>query len=222
VTLTSGFRQKKRMVINGLNYSLLCLSLSSPSTVFRFSMVLSVSQLLMRMAAAGAMMGPPSRERLDFRFAMDEIDASDIAALVNDACLVEQDGGVLSFRRPGPTLAAADVEHDLLSNGAARWVVLDTPPPEELVVAAARFVLDAERRVGVVDVLCATAADRRATDPGADVSALERARLTLLVRKLESVVWSHAYTALVVEVARCAYVLAVRRILGGRAARRQV
>ena len=131
-------------------------------------------------------------EKLDFRFAMDEIDAKDIETLVNHAFSLEHEGGELSFRKPGPTIAYEEVETDLLSNGKSRWVVLETQPPEELVIAAARFILDSERRVGVVDVLCATTADGN--------NILQRNRLIMLIRKLESVVWSHHYGALIIEV----------------------
>lgn len=132
-----------------------------------------------------------TKEKLDFRFAMDEIDAKDIETLVNEAFALEHDGGELSFRKPGPTIAYEEVETDLLSNGKARWVVLETQPPEELVIAAARFILDSERRVGVVDILCAA--------PEKNV-ILQRSRLAMLLRKLESVVWSHHYGALIIDV----------------------
>lgn len=137
-------------------------------------------------------------EKLDFRFAMDEIDASDIDTLLNNAFTIEHDGGDFSFRKPGPKLKPGEVEHDLLSNGKARWVVLETQPPEELVIAAARFLLDTERRVGLVDVLCATSSDLDCTK--VDITAMERSRLTILIRKLEGVVWSHHFTALIIDV----------------------
>ena len=137
-------------------------------------------------------------EKLDFRFAMDEIDASDIDTLLNNAFTIEHDGGDFSFRKPGPKLKPGEVEHDLLSNEKARWVVLETQPPEELVIAAARFLLDTERRVGLVDVLCATSSDLDCTK--VDITAMERSRLTILIRKLEGVVWSHHFTALIIDV----------------------
>ena len=137
-------------------------------------------------------------EKLDFRFAMDEIDASDIDTLINNAFSIECDGGDFSFRKPGPKLKPGEVEHDLLSNGKSRWVVLETQPPEELVIAAARFLLDTERRVGLVDILCATSSDLDSTK--VDTTAMERSRLTMLIRKLEGVVWSHHFTALIIDV----------------------
>jgi hypothetical protein len=177
----------RHKTVNGVPRNLLC---SQASVLKGFSC--KNKRTSERDAAIMAAFTPASKnEKLDFRFAMDEIDAKDIETLVNQAFALEHDGGELSFRKPGPTIAYEEVETDLLSNGKSRWVVLETQPPEELVIAAARFVLDSERRVGVVDVLCATAEG--------DI-VLQRSRLTMLIRKLESVVWSHHYGALIIEV----------------------
>jgi hypothetical protein len=69
-------------------------------------------------------------------------------------------------------------------------VVLETQPPEEDVIAAARLYFNDDERCGCVDIFCA-AGDSEAT-------ILER--LAYLLFKLESVVFAHNYVALTVEV----------------------
>ena len=53
------------------------------------------------------------RPKLSYRLAMDEIDATDIAGVINESfgleCLVD---GEHSFRKPGPKITESEVCHD--------------------------------------------------------------------------------------------------------------
>ena len=53
------------------------------------------------------------RQKLSYRFAMDEIDATDIAGVINESfgveCVVN---GEHSFRKPGPKITESEVRHD--------------------------------------------------------------------------------------------------------------
>ena len=83
------------------------------------------------------------------------------------------------------------IESDLFgSDCQCRWLVLETPAPEEDLVAAARFILDFERKLSVVDILCSTGEDNEVHD----------FRLSAILRKLESIVWGHSLKSIIVEV----------------------
>ena len=52
----------------------------------------------------------PLSHKLSYRFAMDEIDADDIAKVVNDSCDVECiPDGEFNYRKPGPRITAKEV-----------------------------------------------------------------------------------------------------------------
>ncbi|KAJ1434297.1 hypothetical protein B484DRAFT_292828 [Ochromonadaceae sp. CCMP2298] len=91
--------------------------------------------------------------KLDFRFA-DEMDSMDIVNFVNLEYAVEHTGPY-SFRREGPVVGVEEVEGDLTSM-PVKWLVLETPQPEEKIVGCAR--LRYEGGDGRVDVLCADSA----------------------------------------------------------------
>jgi len=88
--------------------------------------------------------------KLDLRFA-DEDDAPEIAALVKEVCSSE---GELFWRSSTDKVTSEGVVSDCIS-GKTRWIVLETPVPEETVVGTVRLsILEAERK-GVVDIICA-------------------------------------------------------------------
>jgi hypothetical protein len=90
--------------------------------------------------------------KLDLRFA-DEDDSEDLSEFVNEIRMLE---GESEWRSPGSTVTADEVAEDCC-NMKRRWIVLETPAPEEAIVAAVRLRLSEEdgQRRGVVDVLCA-------------------------------------------------------------------
>uniref|UniRef100_A0A7S2WC10 N-acetyltransferase domain-containing protein n=1 Tax=Rhizochromulina marina TaxID=1034831 RepID=A0A7S2WC10_9STRA len=88
------------------------------------------------------MAGARSVPVLDFRFA-DEEDVDDIVRVVNDAFA----GPDHSFRA-GPRLARPLVVEDTDRPGQARWLLLETPAPEENVVASVRLQLDDDAGLG--------------------------------------------------------------------------
>ena len=84
--------------------------------------------------------------KLDFRFA-DEEDAKEIVQCVASAFQVEYDKeSVLYNRRRGwgeaPVISEEQVEKDCWSANL-RWIVLETPLPDEIVVSAARMSMAA-------------------------------------------------------------------------------
>ena len=119
--------------------------------------------------------GPGDRAgpKLDFRFA-DAEDANDIAEVVNDAFAVENVEGVASepafaFRR-GPRLVLEELVAELEASKDLRWIVLETPVPEERVVAAVAILLEAfgSRKVAVLKCL-AVAPDMEGTGIGSQL-----------------------------------------------------
>jgi N-acetylglutamate synthase-like GNAT family acetyltransferase len=78
--------------------------------------------------------------KLDFRFA-DEEDAKDISMCISAAYSVEFDPESTLYNRKDssiPVVTEEQVANDCYSPNL-RWIVLETPVPEELVVAAARL-----------------------------------------------------------------------------------
>ncbi|GMH50476.1 hypothetical protein TL16_g00781 [Triparma laevis f. inornata] len=94
----------------------------------------------------------------DFRFADDdEEDAQDITACVNSA-----------FGSNAPSLSADD-----LSGGrGARWLVVETPSPDEVMVACCRLKIDMSEKPCAIDIL---AVDSRAQGKGAGTYLLKKA-----------------------------------------------
>lgn len=88
--------------------------------------------------------------KLDLRFA-DEEDAEEISNLLGEVGRAEGEG---DWRSPGPRVSAAEVALDC-SSSKSRWIVLETPVPEEAMMAAVRLCLLESERKGVIDVLCA-------------------------------------------------------------------
>jgi hypothetical protein len=80
------------------------------------------------------------------------------------------------------------MESDLLSM-PVKWLVLETPVPEELIVAAARLRFDAQRN-GRVDCFCAS----DASGPEAQTAIMKR-----LLSKVETVCYSAGMCRCVVE-----------------------
>jgi len=96
--------------------------------------------------------------KLDLRFC-DEEDAADIVDLVNEGYSKEssaEQGGTMCYRAEGSAKVSLEQVIEDCSSNAKRWIVLETPVPEEIVVAAARLHLSMlEGRRGVVDLICA-------------------------------------------------------------------
>ena len=83
------------------------------------------------------------------------------------------------------------IESDLFGTDCqSRWLVLETPAPEEDVVAAARFTLDFERKLSVVDILCSIGGD----------DEMRGFRLSAIVKKLENIVLGHSFKSIILEV----------------------
>jgi len=95
--------------------------------------------------------------KLDLRYA-DEEDAEDIQALIATVGIQEGEG---EWRLPGAPsrVTAAEVTGDCISS-QRRWILLETPVPEEQVVAAVRLSLHEGERKGLVDVICALGDNR--------------------------------------------------------------
>jgi hypothetical protein len=70
-------------------------------------------------------------------------------------------------------------------------VVLETQPPEENIVAVAKFIFDKERQAAIVDLICAI---------GADAGEIKTS-FTIMLRKLENVVYSHNLNSIIIEAA---------------------
>jgi hypothetical protein len=71
-----------------------------------------------------------------------------------------------------------------------RWIVLENPSPDQDVVAAARFLLDIEKKSAVVDLICSI---------GDDVDT-RNWRFCALLKKLESIVRSHSCISVLIEI----------------------
>jgi hypothetical protein len=71
-----------------------------------------------------------------------------------------------------------------------RWIVLENPSPDEDIVAAARFLLDTEKKSAVVDLICSI---------GDDIDT-RNWRYCALLKKLESIVRSHSCLSVLIEI----------------------
>lgn len=71
-----------------------------------------------------------------------------------------------------------------------RWIVLENPSPDQDIVAAARFLLDIEKKSAVVDIICSI---------GDDVDT-RNWRYCALLKKLESIVRSHSCLSVLIEI----------------------
>jgi hypothetical protein len=132
---------------------------------------------------------------LDFRFADDE-DAEDIILMVNSAYeheVVSADGVGDGFRTSEPLFTLAMIESDF-TTPSTRWLVLETPRPEEKVVASARVRMasDAEtdQRTCLADVLCSIG----------DTPDEQRSRYNQLRLSLEKMAYSQGVSRLSVEI----------------------
>lgn len=89
--------------------------------------------------------GGKSKDLLDFRFADDE-DAEDIELLINLSYKDEYDVNCPLYNRKEfgccvENASKMEIESDC-NKGDIRWIVLETPVPDEQIVAAARIQLD--------------------------------------------------------------------------------
>ena len=82
-----------------------------------------------------------SKSAYDFRFA-DEEDVDDILSVVSESYKAE----VGAHRTSEPLLLSEEVESDLRA-ATVRWVLLETPRPEEAVVACARLCFETSKNV---------------------------------------------------------------------------
>lgn len=121
--------------------------------------------------------------KLDFRFASTE-DTAEILDLVNDAFSVEKGDTALAFTSRD-RISAAEV--DACLQGASvekRWLVLETPHPEERMVAAALISTGNVPGTGSVEVL---AVERSGQRKGIGSQMLRRAEGILLNFRCRSV-----------------------------------
>ncbi|CAM9204268.1 unnamed protein product [Hapterophycus canaliculatus] len=127
------------------------------------------------------MKAPTRAENMDFRFASVE-DAAEILGLVNDAFSVEKGNSTLSFTTRD-RVSEEEVDACLQGGGGGgggekRWLVLETPRPEERVVAACLIcTVTAISGTGGVEVL---AVDPRRQGEGLGSQMLRRAEGILL------------------------------------------
>lgn len=121
------------------------------------------------------------QSKLDLRFA-DEEDAEEIALLVNSTARTEGEG---EWRLPGDKISAEEVARDCESM-KTRWIVLETPVPEEAVVAAVRLCLLINEKKGVIDIMCA--------------AGEENVVYNQLLARIEGIVRGMAVEHLVIEV----------------------
>lgn len=126
---------------------------------------------------------------VDMRFA-DEEDTTDLISFISKALEIEQNGtSSLSFRKVGPIITANEIETDC-SSFTVRWIVFESPYPEEDILACARLTLlnSSTERKGVVNYFCVpTSSDHK--------DMLHQ----LVISKVEIVCRSQGYTQLVYE-----------------------
>lgn len=101
-------------------------------------------------AAAAAGQRPKS---LDFRFC-DDMDAAEILTLVSEAYAGDCTGSS-AFRAEAPIVSEEFLEATLGSPDL-RWVALETPVPEERMVACCQFSIGKEQRIATVNYLAAS------------------------------------------------------------------
>ena len=82
-----------------------------------------------------------SKSAYDFRFA-DEDDVEDVLGVVTEAYKAEVGG----HRTSEPLLLSEEVESDL-HTATVRWVLIETPRPEEAVVACARLCFETSKNM---------------------------------------------------------------------------
>ena len=75
-------------------------------------------------------------------------------------------------------------------NCQSKWLVLETPSPEEDIVAAGRLILDFARKISIVDILCSVGDD----------DVVRAFRFSTLLRKLENIVLGHNFNTIILEV----------------------
>lgn len=124
--------------------------------------------------------------KLDFRFASVD-DAPELTIFLNES-RERECTGTSAFRSEGSRVEETAIEHDCGSM-STRWVVLETPVPEEKIVAAAKFNLLIEG--AVVGCLCVC--------KEAQSTAVERVLLGKMLAKIENVVISHGKLNITVE-----------------------
>mmetsp|Transcript_21839 Transcript_21839/g.36543 ORF Transcript_21839/g.36543 Transcript_21839/m.36543 type:complete len:373 (-) Transcript_21839:1377-2495(-) len=144
--------------------------------------------------------------KLDFRFA-DEMDSMDLEAFVNEMYKVEwstsHSDNVLGFRTATPKVLIEEIEKDLVGM-PVKWLVLETPVPEELIVAAARLQYDSTHNDGRVDILCASAGTTSAGDnTNRDANtgnALQNSLLRQIISKVETVAFTIGLRSVIMEI----------------------
>lgn len=133
-----------------------------------------------------------AKSAYDFRFADsgDDEDMKDIAGAVNAAYVHE----VGAQRSSEPLLKAEDVVQDL-STSNVRWLLIETPRPEETVVSVARITMDLKAKSFQVSFLCAVG-----PTGGDNTVNVRRDRYFYLLTKLENVARSQGVRSVTVDV----------------------
>jgi hypothetical protein len=124
--------------------------------------------------------------KLDFRFAGPD-DAPELVEFINDSQACEREGDN-AFRNE--SLVTEERIESECNSMSTRWVVLETPVPEEDIVAAAKFNLSSD---GAVVGFIGAFKDAQSTP-------IEKMLLARLLAKIESVVIGHGMPLLTVEV----------------------
>jgi len=131
----------------------------------------------------------------DFRFADDD-DGEEIFATIEKSYAHEiamdqvfDPNNPFKFRSNVPLYSKTELEEDLV-NPRIKWMVLETRPPEEAIVACARVVLDGALRHCTVKLICGTG----------DSDSDKEERYSTLLKRLEQIVRSHGSDTVSVEV----------------------
>eukprot|EP01038_Epipyxis_sp_PR26KG_P007047 gene7047-9622_t len=127
-------------------------------------------------------------QKLDFRFAEPE-DAEDIASFVDKLHGCESDINDRRFyRSSGPKIVKLQVEEDL-DKSNVRWLVLETPYPDETIVAALRLRTNKNTDRIEIELLCAIG----------DINVQEKI-LGYLLKKVEGIAHHFLISTLVVSI----------------------
>lgn len=147
-----------------------------------------------------------SNTKLDLRFADDE-DAEEIANVVNQSHLVEcVEGGKYQMRNDGPRITVEEIISDC-SQASCRWIVLETPRPEELVVAAVRLLMIPKENKAIIDLICSiplpnNISEVTKSDSSEPFSGLCRSISSQLLAKTENIARGHGMDWLIIEVSQ--------------------
>jgi hypothetical protein len=145
-----------------------------------------------------------SNTKLDLRFADDE-DAEEIAKVVNESHLIECiEGSKYQYRNDGPRITVEEIKSNC-SQASCRWIVLETPRPEELVVSTARLLMIPNENRSVIDLICSIpnyTSEQIKSDSSEPFSGICKSISSQLLAKAENIARGHGMEWLTIEVSQ--------------------